>query len=50
VQLLGGQNIAAQLFDQRSDQAAGLADPLGQRRTVEVDALAGIDIGLKRGK
>jgi hypothetical protein len=46
VQLLGGQNIAAQLFDQRSDQAAGLADPLGQRRTVEVDALAGIDIGL----
>ncbi len=32
--------------DQRSQQFAGCADPSGKRRTIEVDAFAGIDLRL----
>src|SRR5262249_31590849 len=39
-------HVLAHLFGQRLQQPGRLAHPVGKLRTVEVDALAGVDIGL----
>ena len=41
-----GANMPADRFSQGSEQELRLADPIGQRGTVERDAFAGIDDGL----
>jgi hypothetical protein len=46
VELARGQHVAAQRVDQRRQQAARFAYPVGQRGAIEVDADALIDFRL----
>ena len=46
MQFFGGHYIAPQCFDQRSQQLAAVAYPLGQRGALQINALSRIDIGL----
>ena len=46
VQALGGQHMAADQLDQRRQAGGAGADPIGQGRDVELDALAGIALAL----
>src|SRR6266851_9433997 len=46
VQLVGGEHVTTQRLDQWRQQGTRFAHPLGQSRTFEVDAFAGIDLGL----
>jgi hypothetical protein len=46
MQLARGHHVIANRFDQRSQQLAGCADSSGQSRSVEVHALAGVDLRL----
>src|ERR1700712_3189704 len=46
MQLLGAHDIVTQSTQQRFHQSADRADPLGQRRPVELDSFAGIDLAL----
>ena len=43
---LGGEHVAADQLVQRAQRGRAGADPIGQRRDVEVDALAGIALAL----
>jgi hypothetical protein len=44
--LLGGEDVLADRGDHRIEQPGGLSDPVAQGRAVEVQSLAGIDLGL----
>ena len=46
MQPVAGKHMAAQCGDQRRQQGAGLADPVGHGGAGEVDALAGVDLRL----
>ena len=46
MQPVAGKHMAAQRCDQRRQQRAGLADPVGHGGAGEVDALAGVDLRL----
>jgi hypothetical protein len=39
-------HVSTDRFDQRSQQLAGGADPSGQRRAIEIDSFAGLDLRL----
>jgi hypothetical protein len=43
---VAGQHVAADRLGQRLQERDGLADPVGERRAVEVDPFAGVDLGL----
>ena len=46
VDLVGLQHVAADRLGQRAQQLRGLADPVGQRGAVQVQASAGVDLAL----
>ena len=46
VDLLGGEDVLADRRRDRIEQPGRLANPVGQRRAVEFDAVAGVDLGL----
>ena len=43
---LGREHMGADRLDQRHQRRRRGADPVGQRRDVEIDAFAGIDVAL----
>jgi len=42
----GGSHELADMFSQRRQQGRGAAHPIGQRRAMQVDLVAGVDLGL----
>jgi len=46
MQLGGGADVPAEPLEQRLEQPAGATDPVGKRRTIEVDAAARVDLAL----
>ncbi len=46
VQAVGREDVGRERLDQRRHQRRRLADPVGHRRPGDVDALAGVDLGL----
>jgi hypothetical protein len=46
VELARGHHVNTDRLDQRSEQLAGCADPSGQRRSVEIESFASVDLRL----
>lgn len=43
---IAAQHMHSQRIDQRSQQRTGLPNPVGQRRTIELNALTRVNLGL----